>query len=47
VNEILNAEDIDYIEKKDMLSSYVSDLVRNAQDRADYAEQLKQDIAKQ
>jgi len=47
VNEIINATDIDYIEKKDLLSKYVSDLVRNAQDRANYAEDLKQDIAKQ
>jgi len=30
-----------------LLSKYVSDLVRNAQDRANYAEDLKQDIAKQ
>jgi len=47
VNEIINATDIDYIEKKDLLSKYVSDLVRKAEDRATYEENLKQDIAKQ
>ena len=47
VNEIINATDIDYISKKDLLSKYASDLVRNAEDRADYVENLKQDIAKQ
>ena len=47
VNEIINAVDIDYIEKKELLSKYVSNLVRNAQTKADYAETLKQDIAKQ
>jgi hypothetical protein len=30
-----------------LLSKYASDLVRNAEDRADYVENLKQDIAKQ
>jgi len=47
VNEIISATDIDYIEKKDLLSKYASDLVRNAEDKAVYAENLKQDIAKQ
>jgi hypothetical protein len=47
VNEIINAEDIDYIEKKEILSKYVSDLVRKAEDNAVYSENLKQDIAKQ
>lgn len=47
VNRIINAKDIDYIEKKELLSSYVSDLVRNAEDKSVYAENLKQDIAKQ
>ena len=47
VNEIISATDIDYIEKKDLLVSYVSNLVRNAEDKAVYAENLKQDIAKQ
>jgi hypothetical protein len=47
VNEIINAEDIDYIEKKDLLSDYARNLVNKAQDRANYAETLKQEIAKQ
>lgn len=47
VNEIISATDIDYIEKKDLLVKYASDLVRNAEDKAVYAENLKQDIAKQ
>lgn len=47
VNEIVNASDIDYIEKKDLLSKYASDLVRSAEDKANKAESLKQDIAKQ
>ena len=46
-NEIINATDIDYIEKKDLLSSYVGDVVRNAQDKAVYVDSLKQEIAKQ
>ena len=47
VNEIINATDIDYIEKKDLLEDYVTKLVNTAQDRAKYAENLKQDIARQ
>ena len=47
VNEIINATDIDYIEKKELLSKYISDLVRNAENNAVYVENLKQDIAKQ
>lgn len=47
VNEIINASDIDYIDKKDLLSKYASDLVRSAEDKATKAENLKQDIAKQ
>jgi len=47
VNEIINATDIDYIEKKDLLSDYVTNLVRNVENRATYEENLKQDIAKQ
>lgn len=47
VNEIINATDIDYIEKKDLLSNYVSDLIRTTEDNAIKAENLKQDIAKQ
>lgn len=47
VNEIINASDIDYVEKKELLSSYVLDLVRNAEEKSVNAENLKQDIAKQ
>jgi hypothetical protein len=47
VNEIINAEDLDYIEKKEILSKYVSNLVRSAEDKTVYIENLKQDIAKQ
>lgn len=47
VNEIINATDIDYIEKKDLLSQYVSDLVRNAENWAVKVETLKEEIAKQ
>lgn len=47
VNEIINADDIDYIEKKDLLSNYATDLMRRTNDRADYAENLKQEIARQ
>ena len=47
MNEIINSTDIDYIEKKDLLAKYASDLVRNAENKAVYAENLKQDIAKQ
>ena len=46
-NDIMNATDIDYIEKKDLLTKYASDIVRNAQDRAIYVDSLKQEIAKQ
>lgn len=46
-NDIINATDIDYIEKKDLLTKYASDIVRNAQDRAIYVDSLKQEIAKQ
>jgi hypothetical protein len=46
-NEIINATDIDYIEKKDLLSKYASDIVHNAQDKAIYVDSLKQEIAKQ
>lgn len=47
VNEIINATDIDYIEKKDLLSNYVSTLVNKTQNRADYLENLKQNMARQ
>ena len=46
-NDIINATDIDYIEKKDLLSSYAADIVHNAQDKAIYVDSLKQEIAKQ
>jgi hypothetical protein len=46
-NEIINASDIDYIDKKDLLTNYASDIVRNAQDKAIYVDSLKQEIAKQ
>ena len=47
VNEIINASDIDYIDKKDILSPYASDLIRNAQEKANQIEAIKQDIARQ
>ena len=47
VNNIINASDIDYIDKKDILSPYVWDLIRNAQDKANQIETIKQDIARQ
>ena len=47
VNEIINASDIDYIDKKDILSPYASELLRNAQDKANQIETIKQDIARQ
>ena len=47
VREIINASDIDFIDKKDLLQSYVSELVRLSQDEAKKIDQLKQDIAKQ
>lgn len=46
-NNIINATDIDYIDKKDLLSNYAADIVRNAQDKAVYVDSLKQEIAKQ
>jgi len=47
VNEIVNASDIDYIEKKDLLSDYVRNLVTWTEDKANTAEELRQNIAKQ
>jgi hypothetical protein len=47
VNKIIEATDIDYIDKKDLLSNYVSNLVHKTQDNVDYLESLKQDIARQ
>ena len=46
-NTIINATDIDYIDKKDLLTKYASDIVHNAQDKAIYVDSLKQEIAKQ
>lgn len=47
VNEIINALDIDYIEKKDLLTPSLSNLVRTAQENATHLDILKQEIAKQ
>lgn len=47
LNEIINATDIDYIEKKDLLSSYVVSLIHSAEDKVTKVENLRQDIAKQ
>jgi hypothetical protein len=47
INSIINANDIDYIDKKDLLSPYVSDLVSTSQDKALYIETMKEKIAKQ
>ena len=46
-NDIINATDIDYIDKKDLLTKYAWDIVHNAQDKAVYVDSLKQEIAKQ
>ena len=46
-NDIINATDIDYIDKKDLLAKYAWDIVHNAQDKAIYVDSLKQEIAKQ
>ena len=47
VNEIVSADDIDYIDKKDLLSKYALDVVNSAENKAIKAENLKQEIAKQ
>jgi len=47
VNKIINATDLDYIEKRDLLSSYASDIVNKTQSRISYIESLKQEIARQ
>lgn len=47
VNNIINATDLDYIDKKDLLSDYVSNLVKDVQDKAEYTEKLKEKLAKQ
>lgn len=47
VNEIINATDIDYIEKKDLLSPFVSELARDSEWSANQIEVIKQDIARQ
>jgi hypothetical protein len=46
VNKIINADNIDYIEKKDLLSKYASDIVTDTEKDAATAEQLKEDVAK-
>ena len=47
VNEIITASDIDYIDKKDLLSDYVSNLIRNVENGTVESNNLKQDLAKQ
>ena len=47
VNEIINATDIDYIEKKDLLNPFVSELARDSESWVDQIETIKQDIARQ
>ena len=47
VNNIINATDIDYIDKRDLLSNYVSSLAKDTQDKIVYTESLKEKIAKQ
>ena len=47
INAIINATDIDYIDKKDLLTSYASDIVNKSQERASYVDTLKQDSARQ
>ena len=47
VNEIITASDIDYIDKKELLSPYVSDLIRKIENGTAESNNLKQDIAKQ
>ena len=47
INAIINASDIDYIDKKDLLTSYASDIVNKSQERASYIDTLKQDSARQ
>ena len=47
VDKIINATDLDYGEKKDLLDDYVLSLVRTAEDNAVNIDNLKQSIAKQ
>lgn len=47
VNEIINATDIDYIEKKDLLNPFVSELARDSESWVSQIETIKQEIAKQ
>ena len=47
VNEIINSVDIDYIEKKDLLSPFISELIRDSESKANQVETTKQEIAKQ
>ena len=47
VNKIIDTDDLDYIEKKDILAPYVAELVRDAETNAVKIETLKHDIARQ
>ena len=47
VNLIINATDIDYIDKKELLSDYVSSLSRDIRNDSDYMWTLKEKIAKE
>lgn len=47
VNRIIDASDLDYIEKKDILTPYVTSLVREVESKARRVEDLKHDIARQ
>ena len=46
-NKIIDAKDLDYVEKKDILAPYVAELVRDAETNAVKIETLKHDIARQ
>lgn len=47
VDRIIDAKDLDYIEKKDILTPYVTELIREVENEAVKVEELKHDIAKQ
>ncbi len=47
VNGIIDSRDLNYIEKKDILSPYVAELIRDAETKARRVEDLKHDIARQ
>ena len=46
-NKIIDAKDLDYVEKKDILAPYVAELVHDAETNAVKIETLKHDIARQ